>query len=278
MRQIGYVVGSPIKHSRSPAIHLAAYRELGLDWGYEAIEVTEGSLEAFVNGLPATSTPVVSVTMPLKLEAAAFADRRGPLVQTTGIANTLIFRNGGWFAENTDVSGITRTLEDHQFDVSSKTSITLLGSGATAISSLAALSQLGVSAITLVGRNKDALAQLVKNGKELSLKVMPIELNDSALIEGSEIKAALESDLVISTLPSEAGLALAQVLPSEVGFLFDVTYSPWPSELATAWFTNGGDVVGGLDLLVNQAIGQVEMATDHPAPIAAMRKAAGLPR
>jgi len=278
MNQIGYVVGSPINHSLSPAIHLAAYQELGLDWGYEAVEVTQGNLGAFVSGLSATSTPVVSVTMPLKFEAAAFADRRGPLVQTTGIANTLIFRNGGWFAENTDVSGMTRTLDDHQFSIGSMTSITLLGSGATAISALAALSQLGASAVTLVGRNKDALAQLVKTGKELSLKVMPIELNRSESMARSEMQVALESDLVISTLPSDTTGALATVLPREVGFLFDVTYNPWPSELATAWFTKGGDVVGGLDLLVNQAIGQVEMATDRPAPIAAMRKAAGLPR
>lgn len=276
--KVGYVIGSPITHSKSPAIHLAAYQELGLDWSYQKVEVPEGNLSDFMAHLALESTSVVSVTMPLKIEAAEFATRSSPLVQATGIANTLIPRNGEWFAENTDVFGITRTLGDRDVKLSGSASVTVLGSGATAISALAALAELGFSQASVVSRNQGALAEMARIGESFSISLAAVELPESDLAPTDELTLTLGADLVISTLPSEVATRLGGWLPKDVGFLFDVTYHPWPSGLAKSWFTNGGDVVGGLDLLVNQAAAQIEMATDRPAPIAAMRSAVGLTR
>jgi shikimate dehydrogenase len=85
---------------------------------------------------------------------------------------------------------------------------------------------------------------------------------------------ALDAPLVIATTPAGAADALAGAVPDAPGALFDVLYDPWPTPLATAWAARGGAVVGGLDLLVHQAVLQVEQMTGRsPAPLAAMRAA-----
>ncbi|MGW5698059.1 shikimate dehydrogenase, partial [Streptomyces asiaticus] len=85
---------------------------------------------------------------------------------------------------------------------------------------------------------------------------------------------ALGAPLVIATTPAGTTDALAAAVPDRPGALFDVLYEPWPTPLAAAWAARGGSVVGGLDLLVHQAVLQVEQMTGRaPAPLAAMREA-----
>ena len=111
-RRKAAVLGSPIAHSRSPQLHLAAYRALGLtDWTYERIECTAEQLPGLVGGL-GPEWVGVSVTMPGKEEALRLADGVGEDALLTGAANTLVRRQGGWWAENTDVHGLTVALTD----------------------------------------------------------------------------------------------------------------------------------------------------------------------
>lgn len=265
---MAYVIGSPIIHSKSPAIHRAAYRELGLDWGYQVAEVHEGGLSAFMTKLDPQATPLVSVTMPLKAEAAEFARDGSPLVKATGIANTLVFQDGRWVGENTDISGITRTLADRGLELTAHEPVTLLGSGATAISTLVALSKMGIKNVKIYARNGLAVEKMIDLGRVFSLSV--------AVLSTAELTSALGARLVISTWPTAATQQVVEFVPMNPGFLFDVTYEPWPSPLAIKWLAQGGAVVGGLDLLVNQAVGQIEMATNKAAPVKAMRAAIGL--
>jgi len=270
----GYVVGSPIRHSRSPDIHNSAYRALGLDWEYEAIEVPKDGLGAFLATIKPSETSVISVTMPLKLEAAALANTRSPLVDELGIANTLLPRDGRWFADNTDVAGLERTITSTEHEFGSGGSATVLGTGATALSTIRALSNLGFGQLLVCGRDPSALKSCAELAGSLRIEVEVFDV--------SRLGGLLDSKLVVSTWPSEvAGELAAPLLGSRaggLGLLVDVTYSPWPSSLASAWFSAGGDVVGGLELLVNQAIGQVEAATGSSAPLQAMREAVDLPR
>jgi shikimate dehydrogenase len=83
----------------------------------------------------------------------------------------------------------------------------------------------------------------------------------------------LDAPVVISTVPAGAADALADAVPHVPNVLFDVVYAPWPTPLATAWAARGGTVIGGLELLVNQAADQVRLMTGQEAPIAAMRAA-----
>ena len=270
----GYVVGSPISHSKSPKIHNSAYRALGLDWEYQAVEVSKGGLQAFLSTLDPTNTSVISVTMPLKVEAAALANARSAVVDELGIANTLLPQDGGWFADNTDVAGLEQTIRATEYEFGQGASATVLGTGATALSAIRVLSDLDFGEVLICGRNASARESCASLANSLNLK--------PEMFDVSQLGELLDSQLVVSTWPSEVARELAAPLlgarSGSLGLLVDVTYSPWPSSLATAWFSAGGDVVGGLELLLNQAIGQVEASTGFSAPLQAMREAVDLPR
>ncbi|NEE46348.1 shikimate dehydrogenase, partial [Streptomyces sp. SID8455] len=97
---------------------------------------------------------------------------------------------------------------------------------------------------------------------------------DVRIADWAEGTRALEAPLVIATTPAGTTDSVATDVPQHPGILFDVLYEPWPTPLASAWSARGGTVVGGLDLLVHQALLQVEQMTGRsPAPLAAMRQA-----
>src|SRR5436190_1702408 len=112
------VVGSPIAHSLSPVMHRAAYVALGLDWTYDAIDVPSGSLANFVDGCDEAWVGL-SVTAPLKREAAEHAVTRSSVVDALGVANTLIGGPDGWHAVNTDVPGAVEALRERGIESAS---------------------------------------------------------------------------------------------------------------------------------------------------------------
>src|SRR6478672_13023433 len=144
------VVGSPIAHSLSPALHAAAYRALGLDWVYERHEVREHELRGFVDGLDG-SWRGISATMPLKDELARLADECDRIVALTGAANTLLLADDGRrIVRNTDVAGVERALRDAGLERAEHAVIA--GAGATARSVLVALDGLGLRSATVAVR------------------------------------------------------------------------------------------------------------------------------
>lgn len=251
------VVGSPIDHSLSPVIHCAAYRELGLDWTYEAIEQTEDSFPHFLSGLD-HAWRGLSVTMPLKEVALAAADSRSELAQRVGAANTLIHGVDGWFAENTDVVGIVSALS--AAGVSSCRQVTIMGGGATARSAFAAVMEMGARDVTVCVRRPDAGRAFADWAHHWDASVAV------ASMEPSEEAAA--ADVVIATVPFDAASPWAGV--AGTGALLDVSYHPWPTVLSAAW---RGPVANGRDLLLWQAVEQVRLMTGMAAPVAAMRAA-----
>ena len=138
------MLGSPIAHSRSPQLHLAAYRALGLDgWTYDRIECTADELPALVGGF-GPEWVGVSVTMPDKFAALQFADERTQRAELVGAANTLVRTATGWRADNTDVDGVIGALghaSGHAI---------VVGSGGTAPAVVVGLVELGVQRITVV--------------------------------------------------------------------------------------------------------------------------------
>ncbi|WP_167045799.1 shikimate dehydrogenase [Salinibacterium sp. ZJ454] len=268
------VLGSPIAHSQSPALHAAAYRTLGLDWSYEPIEVTEDTLAAFVTSRD-SSWRGLSLTMPLKQQVLPLLDRVDELATLTGAANTLLYTDGGRLGFNTDVFGITEPLRSAGLD--SVESGVILGAGATAASALVALSQLGADTVTVAARSPQKAFHLVDLGLRVGVRVDVRELADVA---------ALDADVVVSTLPNGATVSLdfaERVRQSAV--LFDVAYKPWPTGLATAWYQAEGTVVPGIEMLIGQALLQVRIFVqgDASTPLpdeatvhAAMRAAVGV--
>lgn len=258
------VLGSPVAHSLSPALHTAAYRALGLDdWSYDRHECDEAGLPGFVAGLDAEWVGL-SLTMPLKRVAMEVAAEISPLAVATGAANTLVRSASGWWADNTDVAGIVATL-----DGAAKGRAVVLGAGGTAQAALAALRELAVSEIDVLVRNPSRATELQAAADRLDVT---ISIGD-ALGDPSRASAALAgADVVISTLPFGAADALRGVEPAAV--VLDVVYTPWPTPFAAAAAAGGARVVSGLEMLLHQAVRQVELMTGRtPAPVAEMRAA-----
>lgn len=257
------VLGSPVRHSLSPVLHRAAYDELGLtDWIYDAYDVDAAGLAGFLDGLDG-SWAGLSLTMPLKAAVLTLLDRSSGLVRAVGGANTVLLGPDGRQGENTDVPGMVAALRERGVDGVGWACV--LGGGATAAAALAALQQLGESTPTVLVRDRGRAAGLEQAAQRLGVQPHVEEWSPTSL------GAVAGADLVVSTTPAGSTDALAETLPSRLaGMLFDVVYDPWPTALATAWRQRGGDVLGGLDLLVHQAVLQVALMTGRQVDVAAL--------
>ena len=259
------VLGSPIAHSLSPVLHRAAYAALGLtDWTYDAHEVDEASLRDFLSGLDA-SWAGLSLTMPLKRAVIPLLDAVSETARAVEAVNTVLFHEDGTrTGTNTDIPGLVNALAER--GVTEVVSAAVLGAGATASSALSALSGIAKGEVEVYIRNRARDAEVHAIAEKVGTAVRIRDWSDAA--------EAFECELVIGTTPAGANDELAAAVPARPGTLFDVLYHPWPTPLAAAWSARGGVVLGGLDLLVHQAVLQVELMTGRsPAPLAEMRAA-----
>jgi shikimate dehydrogenase len=241
------VLGSPIEHSLSPALHRAAYAHLGLNWTYDRVEVSEHGLASFVRGLDA-SWRGLSLTMPLKV-AVLELGRVDPLARLAGAGNTLVLDGGERWIYNTDVGGLIWAVR--QVVAAPLPRVTILGTGATARAALIAASELGAQLVTAVARTParaDALRTL-NDQLGIRLEVRPWS---------SQVP---DADLVVSTVVSGAADGIAQAVAASAPLIVDIIYDPWPTALAMAAERAGCTVVTGFDLLIGQALLQIERMT-----------------
>ncbi len=265
------VLGSPVAHSLSPALHGAAYAELGLaGWSYQAIECTAAGLPALLAGCGADWAGL-SLTMPLKRAVLPLLDRIEPVAAETGAANTVTFAGGARAGHNTDVPGMITALTVAGVPAAAAAPgrALIIGGGATACSALASLRGLGAAEATAAVRDPARAADLLAAADRLGMRVR--------LAPFGEYRDEGWS-LLISTVPAEAADIYAKRIlgpaPAPLAVL-DVAYHPWPTPLAAAAEQAGAIAVSGFELLLHQAGHQVELMTGKPAPVAAMR-AAGL--
>lgn len=274
MRRAG-VVGSPVAHSLSPVLHRAAYQALGLtDWRYDRHEVPAGALAAHVAGL-ASEWVGLSVTMPGKEEALALATDASPDAVLSGAANTLVPRDGGWYADNTDIAGLATAVE-LELDRTAAGPVRqalVLGGGATARSAVLALRRLGAREITLVVRDR-VRPETAAMVERLSGTVDGPRVRTGRLADGIPLDRGT-AQVVVSTLPGAA--PVPDLVPGgEAPAVVDVSYLPWPSALARSVAARTGGripVVRGTSMLLHQAVHQVELMTGRTAPVEAMAAA-----
>lgn len=250
------VLGSPVAHSRSPQLHLAAYQALGLDdWTYQRIECTAHELPALLAGF-GPEWVGVSVTMPGKFAALEFAGEHTERAELVGSANTLVRTDTGWRADNTDVDGVSGALGGR----SGLRRAVVLGSGGTAPAAVVALAGLGVTHLAVAARSRDRAARLLELGSRLGLETTFCDVSDP------DLRAVADAaDVLVSTIPADAAAGLADRLAG-VPVLLDAIYDPWPTPLARAVLAAGGEVISGLQMLLHQAFSQVEQFTGRPAP------------
>jgi shikimate dehydrogenase len=267
------VLGSPVAHSLSPALHRAAYAALGLDlWHYTAIECDEAGLPGFLATLD-NSWAGLSLTMPLKRAVLPLLDEVDPLAADVGGANTVVFAGQRRRGYNTDVGGMVDALAEA--GITSAGSALVIGAGATACSALAALSDLGVTKAAVAVRDLGRTTELRAAALRLGVAIELLELGESG---ADAVLAAGAGGLVVCTIPPGGADQIARSLrearrPPRV--VFDVAYGPQRTRLAMAASAAGAVVVEGFGLLLHQAARQVELMTGLAAPLPAMR-AAGL--
>lgn len=251
------VLGSPIAHSKSPAIQRAAYTVLGLDWSYESADVTGETLADYLSSRDA-SWRGLSLTMPLKRDILPLLSSRDPLVDVVGGANTVLFTDDGPRGYNTDVYGVAWSF--HEAGVTSLESVHILGAGATAASVIAGVAELGATRVLLSARTPEKAVGLVELGVRLGVEV-------TVRAWGIQDRSLRAPDAIVSTLPGGQNDMRFAAPIRERSVLFDVAYDPWPSELATDWAEVGGTVISGLELLINQAVGQIRIFVGGDASI-----------
>ena len=262
------VLGKPIAHSLSPALHRAAYRELGFaDWTYDLVECDEAGLPAYVESR-GPEWAGLSLTMPLKTAVLPLLDHVDHMAAATGGANTVVFRPEGRYGYNTDVQGIVDALTEA--GVTAGGSVAIIGAGATACSALAAVGELGAPGADVFLRDPARAAAVLATAERLALKIRLRPLED--LRQGE----AVAPELLISTVPAGAAdsyferTVFSRTAPIAV---MDVVYHPWPTPLAQAAARAGAIVASGFAMLLHQAAAQVELMTGKPAPLEAMRRA-----
>lgn len=289
------VLGSPVGHSKSPALHAAAYEHLGIGMDYSAIDLTEAQLPEFMGRTRSESGWAgLSVTMPLKGAMVREVDVLSGPAADLAVVNTVTFdggrsgRGSRLTGHNTDVAGITGAVE--YAGGSAAQSAVILGAGGTSLAAVAALALLGVTGVSVCVRTPARTAATVALAERYGLAVAVVPLQESATI-------VRRSGLVISTLPPHAadGIAADPLLrghqdpgqdangPGGAPILLDAAYEPWPSALATTWAARGGRTVNGLEMLLYQGLEQVRLFTggcfgDPDGVINAMCDAVGLPR
>ncbi|HVS29489.1 MAG TPA: shikimate dehydrogenase [Solirubrobacteraceae bacterium] len=258
------VLGWPVRHSRSPAMHNAALRELGLDdWIYQRLPVPSELFEATVRGLAAAGFVGANVTIPHKNAALETADQASDAARAIGAANTLSFEDSAIIAENTDAPGLMAALPQ---PVVGRRAV-VFGAGGSARAAVWALRDAGAARVTIWNRTQERARRLAQEfGADAADGAPPpadLLINCSA--------AGLEDPRsTFATLP---------IGPADLdryGCVVDLVYGEQETPLVSAARAAGATVVDGLAVLVRQGALSLERWTGRPAPLAVMREALGL--
>jgi len=242
------VLGSPIKHSLSPLLHNFAYRELGVLGEYSKIEVGAGELSTFLASLD-QSWNGFSLTMPLKEEIVNCVENVSALSKKIRSANTLFRREREWQATTTDVAGFTHALLSHSAEISGK--VVIIGAGATARAAAASCDGIA-SHITIMARSSRGADEIFEC----------VDSSEMEFVAWGNQESIHDAQIIISTTPEGATDSLIEIFPERPqSIFFDVLYKPWPTQALAKWRENSGYVIDGLDLLIHQAISQVEIFT-----------------
>jgi shikimate dehydrogenase len=264
-QQVACIIGWPVSHTLSPAIHNAAFRATGLDWTYVAFAISPEDLERGMGGIRALGVAGVNVTMPHKQTVMPFLDEVSHEAERSGAVNTIIATGGRLIGANTDGAGFVRFLErDAAFAPAGK-QILLLGAGGAARGLAVSLNAAGAS-VSIASRRSDAAAEVAK------------AVGSEAVAWDERGDAAAKADLVVNATPvgsgAEAGSPLEATAIHEGQLIVDLVYAPPLTPLIAAAREHGANAHNGLGMLLHQAALAFELWTGVPAPLEAMAAAA----
>ena len=265
------VLGQPISHSRSPAMHNAALAALGLagEWSYEAIDVAPDHFAARIRALPRKGFVGANVTVPHKLAALALADAASDAATAIGAANTLSFAGGRVVADNTDARGFIATLHEPP----ARQRALVLGAGGAARAVVWALVTAGAR-VAIWNRTFSRAEELARElGATLARVNRPLELIPVAeyelIVNATTVGMGASGDdpAGLERLPLDADAL------SDKHQVVDLAYGTVDTELVRTARARGAHVVDGLEVLVRQGAVSLQIWTGLDPPVEAMRQA-----
>lgn len=283
--QLAGVLGWPVRHSRSPAIHSAAIEALGLDAVYLAFEVRPEQLGEAIAGLRALGAVGVNLTLPHKVRVIPFLDDVDPAARAIGAVNTIVREGDALVGTNTDAAGLARSLEQAGISLRGAR-VLVIGAGGAARAAVAGLSEAGAASVTVAARRApraDAVAKELKvvgsgatirgidlrDAHEVAADVdLLVQATSATLSDDArgDAKDRTEADRFAASLPIDRLPAHAAVV--------DLVYSPLETAVLRTAARRGLRTVDGLGMLVWQAALAFERWFGVAPPVEVMREAA----
>ncbi|MSQ77271.1 MAG: shikimate dehydrogenase [Nitrospiraceae bacterium] len=270
--QLCGLLGNPVEHSLSPAIHNAAFEKLGLNFVYLAFKVED--LPGAVKGLRALGNlRGFSVTIPHKVAIMPLLDDVEQTARNIGAVNTIVIENGRLLGSNTDASGALRALTEAGATLRGE-NVVLLGSGGAARAIAFALAAgAGIAKLTLLGIDEKERAGLAKDLKaRTSLQLADGTITDDALRHAIEESKVLLHCTPLGMHPNVRESCVPASLLKPHLTVMDIVYNPLDTKLLTDARAAGCKTIRGLEMFLNQAVGQFELWTKQKAPADVMRK------
>jgi len=271
------IIGSPVRHSRSPVMHNAAFAALGLDWIYVPFPVAPEGLPAAVAGLKVLGVAGFNVTIPHKVAIMELLDRIAPEAELIGAVNTVLNRNGVLTGYNTDGIGLLAALARKLGFVPGGKSVLVLGAGGAARSAVASLLVAGATRVELVNRTADKASELVRL---LAPHAAGCRLAGRELALLADREFLREFDLIVNTssvgMAGDAfeGLELSGLRPGLA--VYDMVYAPPVTPLLAQAERLGIPAANGLGMLVAQGEAAFAVWTGVKPPAGCMERALSL--
>ncbi len=271
------IIGWPVAHSVSPAMHNAAFDALGMDWRYELLPTPPDAVEQRVAELRTPGVAGANVTVPHKQAVIPFLDEVVGAAVVVGAVNTIVAADDKLIGHNTDVAGIHWALAQNHV-APAGWDVVVLGAGGAARAALYAIGSVGVARVTVFNRTLERALNLVA---DLRPYLNGLELTATPLADVGQLEEAVaRSDLLVNA--TSVGMHPdidASPLPDEVEVpagvvVFDMVYNPQRTHLLKKAELNGARTVGGLDMLIGQGVEAFELWTGQTPPSNLMRQAA----
>lgn len=270
------LLGNPVDHSLSPALHNSAFRAQGINSIYLASQLEHEGLKAALEGMKALSIAGANVTYPFKEAVVPYLDSISIEAESVNAVNTIINRNGKLHGEITDGEGLFASLEEIFPTFEQNSRVAIIGAGGACRSAAYTLADRGAERVTIFNRTVEKAEAL----SDLLTSKTAVGSSFYYPLEKELLKEALgDHSLIIYGLPFDSDLFMEAVkespLPDENTLLYDLRYNPYQTKVMELFRAEGGRCCNGLGMLLWQAVYAYELFTGRTAPVEVMKKAVG---
>ena len=260
------VIGDPIDHSLSPAIHNAAFGFLGMDYAYIAYRIPKGELASGVEALKKIQISGFNVTIPHKVDMMKFLNEVDDNCKTTGATNTVVNEKGFLKGYNTDMDGFLDPIKKRNIECKDS-DVLLVGAGGAARAIVAGFSKEKARKITVANRTKERADALIKFAKSLGLESDYSDLSNAGIIAG-KYKFIVNATSV-GLKGNESPISARAITKDSI--VYDIVYMPVETELIEQSKKQGATIIYGWEMLLGQAMRSFEIWTGQQAPYQAMK-------